>query len=541
MHSEYKHKRYSTWRGCKRRFALFGVTAFVAVAGVVVAMRPPTVEATVKEGETTRYTLGHHSIKTNDGKTWQANGYSADGNVTKVSQHISHTNDQELYQTQRTGLTHFDVSNLPEGRYKVALHFADTTSTYKNQRVFSINAEGKKVQKNLDIWRKSGGAMSTVYVKQFNVTVDDGTLDIDFKASKGSTVLSAVEVTPRKITGQAPSDPKPDPTPKPNPKPDPKPDPTPPPVSGDRTVKVSTSNQLSAALNDARAGDVILLADGVYKGKISLDGFSASFGSARSGTANKPIVLRGSKNARIEAGGHSGTYGLYLADAAHWRIEGVTVASAAKGIVIDRSSHVVIDSVHVTDTGQEGVHFRVNSTENTVQNSIINHTGLKDAAFGEGVYIGSAKSNWGRYSDGKPDRSDRNRVLGNTISATGAESIDIKEGSTGGIVDGNTFDGAGMTGAWADSWIDVKGNDYRITNNTGKNAKQDGFQVHVALDGWGNNTYFAGNTLAVNGPGYGLSVQSGSTGTVWKCSNRVTGAASGDAIYKNSRVIKCDE
>ena len=39
-------------------------------------------------------------------------------------------------------------------------------------------------------------------------------------------------------------------------------------------------------------------------------------------------------------------------------------------------------------------------------------------------------------TDCEPDRSDRNVVAGNTISDTTAESIDIKEGTTGGTVVG---------------------------------------------------------------------------------------------------------
>ena len=71
-------------------------------------------------------------------------------------------------------------------------------------------------------------------------------------------------------------------------------------------------------------------------------------------------------------------------------------------------------------------------------------------------------SNWPQYSGGEPDRSDRNVVQHNTISATSSESIDIKEGTTGGLVIGNVMDGSGMTGA--DSLVDVKGNDGRVVN-----------------------------------------------------------------------------
>ena len=53
----------------------------------------------------------------------------------------------------------------------------------------------------------------------------------------------------------------------------------------------------------------------------------------------------------------SGDYGLSITGD-HWRIEGLTVAHATKGIVLDGSVGTVIDGVEVFDIGDEGVHFR---------------------------------------------------------------------------------------------------------------------------------------------------------------------------------------
>jgi hypothetical protein len=107
--------------------------------------------------------------------------------------------------------------------------------------------------------------------------------------------------------------------------------------------------------------------------------------------------------------------------------------------------------------------------------------------------------------------------------------MDIKEGTTGGLISGNVFDGTGMSGSWADSWIDLKGNGWVVQNNHGSNALQDGFQVHQALSGWGNDNIFVGNVADVNGPGYGFWLQSGITGTKVMCANSVSGAAKGFA------------
>ena len=91
-------------------------------------------------------------------------------------------------------------------------------------------------------------------------------------------------------------------------------------------------------------------------------------------------------------------------------------------------------------------------------------------------------------------------ISGNTISETGAESVDVKEGTTGGKLIGNVMDGGGMTGA--DSLVDIKGNEWLIQGNTGRNGPVDGFQTHRILDGWGERNVFTGNNVAVIGDGY---------------------------------------
>jgi Right handed beta helix region len=200
-----------------------------------------------------------------------------------------------------------------------------------------------------------------------------------------------------------------------------------------------------------------------------------------------------------------------------------------KGIVLDQSSHALITGVEVHTTGQEGIHLRTFSSDNVVSNSVVHDTGTKNATYGEGLYVGSANSNWGTYTGGAPDTSDRNQLIGNAIYRTGAENMDIKEGTSGGLISGNTFDGADMTGSWADSWIDLKGNGWIVEKNHGTNALEDGFQVHQALSGWGNDNIFRSNVAEVNGPGYGFWLQNGVTGTKVMCSNTVTDAAQGYA------------
>jgi hypothetical protein len=155
----------------------------------------------------------------------------------------------------------------------------------------------------------------------------------------------------------------------------------------------------------------------------------------------------------------------------------------------------------------------------------VRNTGLQVAKFGEGIYVGTANSNWCKYTECQPDNSDHNVIRNNDISNTTAENIDIKEGTTGGVIENNRLSGEGMAAATA--WINVKGNDWTIVGNVGHLSSKDGFQVHQVYKGWGQRNVFRGNQAVVNGPGFGFYVQSVHLATVVACDNTSVGAARG--------------
>jgi chitodextrinase len=244
--------------------------------------------------------------------------------------------------------------------------------------------------------------------------------------------------------------------------------------SGAAIVDVATAAELRTALANTRPGQTIRLAPGTYAGP---------FVATTAGTASQHVTLTGPATAVLTnaasgtapscpaptAGWNSG-YGFWVFNAAYWDLTGFTVAGAKKGIVIDNSPHTAISGVSVHDTDEEGVHFRRSSSDSSISDSRITSTGLVSPGFGEGVYIGSAGSNWGCHGNsGGADRSDRVQVVGNHIGPlVAAEGIDVKEGTFDGVIRGNTFDGRGVSGAnSADSWVDVKGIGYTIENNTG--------------------------------------------------------------------------
>jgi parallel beta-helix repeat protein len=281
------------------------------------------------------------------------------------------------------------------------------------------------------------------------------------------------------------------------------------------TRKVSTAAALTTALAAAQPGDVIALATGSYTG---------NFVATSSGTPTSPITLCGTAASILNGGTIKSGYVFHLDAANYWHLEGFSVTDGQKGVVTDKTTGALIQGLTVYGIGDEGIHLRDFSSNNTVDGNTVSNTGMLKAKYGEGIYVGTAKSNWCSFSQCRIDASDHNVVSDNDISRTTAENVDIKEGTTGGTLRDNTFDGVGMTAA--DSWVDVKGNDWLIEDNVGRDSVNDGFQTHQILAGWGSDNVFAGNTADVDGPGYGFHITK-PLGNVVRCSNTVVGARAG--------------
>ncbi|WP_404433866.1 hypothetical protein LG299_04995 [Microbacterium lacus] len=280
----------------------------------------------------------------------------------------------------------------------------------------------------------------------------------------------------------------------------------------DASVEITTADELEKALQDAEPGDVLNLAPGRYVGE---------FVTTQSGRQGDPITLCGTGESVLDGGGIKGGYVLHLDGATHWVLQGFSVENGQKGVMADGTTGTTIQGLAVSQIGDEAIHLRAGSSDNQVIDNTISDTGLRKPKFGEGIYIGTAESNWCDISNCKPDESDRNLVAGNDISGTTSESVDIKEGTTGGILRDNTFDGSTITGA--DSWVDVKGNDWLIEGNTGTNSPEDGFQTHEIVDGWGTRNVFQNNTADLGTKGLGFSLKP-ERDNVLMCDNTVSGS-----------------
>jgi len=272
------------------------------------------------------------------------------------------------------------------------------------------------------------------------------------------------------------------------------------------SITCSTASCLTSALSNAAAGDVITLAAGVT--------FPGKFVASANGTSANPITIQSdnSNKAILDGGGTDKNYTLHITGD-YWVVQNVKITNAKKGIVLDNANHTLLDQIEVYHIGEEAVHYRDGSSYNTIQNSYIFDTGTVNPQYGEGIYVGSDVGKWGSFIKETDHNVIKNNVIGPNVRA---ESIDIKEGATGTIVEGNTFDGTGISGAnAADSFVDIKGNDSIIRHNTGYRNNNpninDAFQTNEKSPGWGYNNDVYKNTVDMNNTtGYVVNVKAGS-------------------------------
>ena len=281
-----------------------------------------------------------------------------------------------------------------------------------------------------------------------------------------------------------------------------------------RLVAVDSPSRLDAAVSAAEPGDQIRLAPGTY-GRVRI---------TRSGAADRPITLCGPRTAVLDGGTTLSGYVLHLDGASYWRVLGISVTNGQKGVMLDSAHGNLLEGIEVHHVGSEAVHFRSSSTRDTIRNSHIHHAGqVGDAHYGEGIYIGSSVNN------ALNDASNDIVVLGNLIEDVTAEAIDIKEGSRGAVVRGNTIRRTGSGNRSAAAAIGTRaGNGVFELNTVIPGESLNGFQVYSGGgSGDGDNNVFRANSITISSTSAnGFSIAPSQTGNVIHCDNVVAVAGS---------------
>ena len=124
------------------------------------------------------------------------------GPVASVNHPITGTEDDLLYQTARWHWAPFSYQfDLPNGGYRLTLHWAETYWQGVGKRVFDVKMEGATILANLDIYALVG--YDTAYSRSFDVGVQDGQLNLDFSGTRDNPFVCAIEIVP--LGSQAPT------------------------------------------------------------------------------------------------------------------------------------------------------------------------------------------------------------------------------------------------------------------------------------------------------------------------------------------------
>ncbi|MEL6484934.1 MAG: malectin domain-containing carbohydrate-binding protein, partial [Bacteroidota bacterium] len=101
---------------------------------------------------------------------------------------------QDLYFPRRFGPEFSYVFPIANGTYNVAIHMVENFQTAANARIFDVSIEGEVKIDDIDLFATYGkGALG---IQTFEVTVADGTLDIDFLSSVNNAIVQAIEILP---------------------------------------------------------------------------------------------------------------------------------------------------------------------------------------------------------------------------------------------------------------------------------------------------------------------------------------------------------
>lgn len=131
-------------------------------------------------------------------------GTPADSENTGVVISPDLTDLTPIYRTSRWGGTSMRYrADLPNGRYQVTLHFAETYWSNVGERVFDVALQGNVVLDHLDVIARAGGRAHP-FSQSFPVTVSTETLEVSFPTSYADNpMISGIEINVQSVTDEA--------------------------------------------------------------------------------------------------------------------------------------------------------------------------------------------------------------------------------------------------------------------------------------------------------------------------------------------------
>ena len=161
---------------------------------------PPPTKAPVAAPLEILINVGGNGFISADGeKEWVADKYFTGGNAyVDGSNSINGTLDDTLYQTERYGEFQYNIP-VPNGSYRVVLHFAELYWQGVGQRLFNVQVQNSTSYKNMDLVKLGNGKRLQALTKTSIVNATDGFVTIEFTNSiprVDNPKLSGIAITP---------------------------------------------------------------------------------------------------------------------------------------------------------------------------------------------------------------------------------------------------------------------------------------------------------------------------------------------------------
>lgn len=190
------HSEYSS-ESTKAASSAVPATVVATPSATAVPVSAPSAPAAA--GSTIRIKAGIDMAVTDaEGNVWQPEKGFAGGDTIERDPglQIANTTDPMLYRTEHYSMDSFSYP-LPNGRYTVKLHFAETYEdiTGAGQRVFSYNVQGRDF-KDFDVFKTAGGA-NRAYIETVPVDITNGKLQITFTTQVENPEINAIEIIPQ--------------------------------------------------------------------------------------------------------------------------------------------------------------------------------------------------------------------------------------------------------------------------------------------------------------------------------------------------------